>query len=143
VKFTPLTFVFKDNLFRIGCSTDGLVTPPGAKAPTKPGEIKCPWDTTNYIKFMVGEDIKSEWEWQNEFAMWVLESDCIDVSMYDPRMKTKPLHTVTVARNEERQKKLNDDIPALIHDMDKMLKEIGVEFGSHWARLGKEQRESA
>lgn len=143
VKFTPLTFVFKNDSFRVGCSTDGLVTLAGAKAPTKPCEIKCPWDSANYIKFLVGEEVKPEWEWQNDFGMWVLEAGEIDVAQYDPRMKAKPLHIVTVPRNPERQKRLNETIPELIHDMDKMLKQIGMEFGSHWSRLAKEQKESA
>lgn len=135
VKFTPLTFVFKDDKFRVGCSTDGLVTVPGAKSPSKPCSIKCPWDSANYIKFLTGGEVKSEWEWQNDFEMWVLEAGEIDVAQYDPRMKTKPMHIVTVPRNPERQKKLEDAIPELILDMDNMLKEIGVDFGSQWTRL--------
>lgn len=143
VKFTPLTFVFKDNLFRAGCSTDGLITLPKHSAPSRPCSIKCPWDSANYIKFLVGEEVKSEWEWQNDFELWVLEAAEIDVAQYDPRMKTKPLHTVTVPRNPERQKRLNDAIPELIHDMDKMLAQIGVKFGDQWVRLAKQGKESA
>jgi hypothetical protein len=99
-------------------------------------EIKCPWDSTNYIKFVLGEEIKPEWEWQNQFAMWVMDAHEWDVTQYDPRMKTKPLHTITALRDPEKQKRLEGEIPELIHDMDKMLKEIGVNFGEQWTRLG-------
>lgn len=44
----PLTFVFKDNSFRVGCSPDGVIL-----QTMKPSEIKCPWDSANYVKFLI------------------------------------------------------------------------------------------
>ncbi len=129
VKMTPLSFVFKDETFRAGCSPDGIVSA------TKGAEIKCPWDTANYVKFLVGDEVKAEWEWQNEFTMWVMGAGEWDVVQFDPRMKTKPLHGITVPRNPERQKRLDDEIPELIFDMDKILAQIGVKFGQQWERL--------
>lgn len=136
-KMTPLAFVFKDDSFRIGCSPDGLVST------SKGAEIKCPWDSTNYVKFLLGGDVKSEWEWQNDFTMWVMNAEQWDVCQYDPRMKTRPLHTITVTPDADRQKKLNDLIPELLLDMDGMLKELGVKFGEQWTRIAQAQRETA
>jgi hypothetical protein len=135
-KLIPLTFVFKDNTFRVGCSPDGIVSP------TKGAEIKCPWNSTNYIKFLVGDAIKGEWTKQVQGAMWVMESDEWDVTMYDPRMKTKPLHTVTLHRDVEMHKQFDDLIPAFIEDMDKLLTQIGVKFGSQWEMLAKRERQA-
>jgi len=122
-------FVFKDENFREGCSPDGLVgTRTGA-------EIKCPWDSTNYIKFLVADRIKPEWEWQAQFCMRVLDADSWDFCQYDPRMKTKPLHIVVVPRDLEKQKFLDDAVPAFLSDMDAMLKRLGVSFGMQWENV--------
>lgn len=133
----PLTFVFKDDTFRVGCSPDGYVE----LNPQAPVEIKCPWDSTNYIKFLVEEKVKPEWVWQNQFQLWVLEAERMDICMYDPRMKTKPLHVVPVYRSEEHQKKLDDLVPQFILDMDNMLAKIGVKFGDQWDRIAKKQQQ--
>lgn len=130
----PLTFVFKDSTFRVGCSPDGVIL-----QSIKPSEIKCPWDSANYIKFLLDGVQKPEWKWQNQGTLWVMDADEMDVTQYDPRMKAKPIHTLIVSKDSEMQKKLDDSIPELILDMDKMLKEIGVEFGEQWIRLGEKK----
>lgn len=127
----PLNFVFKDNKFRAGCSPDGVILP------IKPAEIKCPWDSANYIKFLIDGIQKPDWVWQNQMTMWVMGAREMDVTQFDPRMKTKPIHTIIVSKDPEKQKKLDDAIPELIFDMDKMLKEIGVEFGDQWHRISQ------
>lgn len=119
-------FVFKDNTFREGCSPDGLIE-------NERGiEIKCPWDTANYIKFFVADKIKSEWEWQNQFNLRVLGADEWDFVQYDPRMKAKPIKIVTIKKDAEKQAILDEAVPAFIADMDKMLSELGVNFGDQW-----------
>lgn len=123
---TELPFVFKDTKFRVGCSPDFLSTE------SKGGEIKCPYNSENYVKFLVADEIKPEYQWQNQFTMYVLGCDSWDFAQFDPRMKKSPLHMVTIERDEEMQKKLTDAIPELISDMDKMLKKIGVKFGDQW-----------
>ncbi len=133
-KMTPLAFVFKDKSFRVGCSPDGVIL-----NANKPAEIKCPWDTANYIKFLLTGEQKSEWKWQNQMTLWVMGADEMDVTHFDPRMKALPIHTILVRKDRDMQKKLNDSIPELIHDMDKMLKEIGVEFGEQWTRLAQKR----
>lgn len=129
---TPLTFVFRDGTFRTGCSPDGVIL-----GTLKPSEIKCPWDSTNYVKFLMDGTQKSQWNWQNQMTMWVMDASEMDVTQFDPRMKIRPIHTLIVERDKEDQKKLDDMIPELIFDMDKMLKEIGVEFGEQWKRIAQ------
>lgn len=130
------TFVFKDDTFREGCSPDFLIY-----AANKGGEIKCPFKTENYIKFITEETVKPVWKWQNQFSMRTLEADLWDFGQYDPRMKAKMIHFITVERDLKMQATLEDAVPQFRADMDKMLAKIGVEFGSQWANL--DQRKQA
>lgn len=127
---SQVCFVYKDETFRAGSSPDGLIDS------TKGAEIKCPWDTTNYIKFFVSDDIKPDWQWQNQFNMWITGASEWDFVQYDPRMKKSPLKILTVERDEKAQKKLDECVPEFIHDMDKMLDQIGIKFGDQWMRIG-------
>lgn len=120
-------FVFKDNNFREGCSPDGIVGNKGI-------EIKCPFNATNYIKFLVDDKIKPEYEWQYQFSLRVMDADEFDFVQYHPNMKKSPIKILTVKKDAEKQKKLDDLVPEFISDMDKMLEKIGVKFGSQWGR---------
>lgn len=123
---TQVPFVFKDSSHREGCSPDALID--GERGL----EIKCPWDTANYIKFFVTDKVKSEWDWQNQFNLRVLGADEWDLVQYDPRMKKNPIKTLVVKKDPERQKVLDDAVPAFIEDMDKMLEQVGIKFGDQW-----------
>lgn len=137
-RMIPVTFVFKNTKFRIGCSPDGVIVPD-----EKPSEIKAPWDSTNYVNFLLNGVQKPEWKWQNQFTMWVMDADEMDVTHFDPRMKAKPIHTITVKKDNDMRKKLEDSIPELILDMDDMLKKVGVKFGEQWTRLAQKGRHDA
>ena len=136
-KITPVSFVFKDDKFRAGCSPDGI------ESSGIPTEIKCPWDTTNYIKFLTGDAIKPEWEWQVQFNMWVLGADQYSVAMFDPRMKVKPFHRVVFERDADMQAKIEAAVPECVAEMDELLAKIGIEFGSHWLRLAEKAARAA
>lgn len=129
-------FVYMNEQFRVGCSPDGLIA-----GQNRGMEIKCPYKTANYVKFIAAEKIKPEWQWQNQFTMHVLDADSWDFGQYDPRMKYKPLHFITVERDAKMQATLADAIPQFISDMDKMLAKIGITFGEQWANL--DQRKQA
>jgi putative phage-type endonuclease len=131
-KINQVSFVFRDDTFREGCSPDGLLdTPKGV-------EIKCPWDSANYVKFLTADKIKTEWQWQNQFNMRVLGADHWDFVQFDPRMTALPLNYKTVERDEKMQATLADAVPQFIFDMDEMLKSIGVEFGVQWTRIAQQ-----
>lgn len=131
-QLAQLPFVFKDEKFREGCSPDGILID------VKGTEIKCPFNTEHYIKFLCMDKIKPEYDWQNQFTMRILEADSWDSVQYDPRMHAKPMHILTFKRDEEKQKMLDDLIPLFIDDMDKMLAKIGVKFGDQWVRVAAE-----
>ncbi len=123
-------FVFKDNTFRIGCSPDGFIV-----GKPMPYEIKCPWSSANYVKFLVADSIKSEWKWQQQFNLWVLNAEEMYFCQFDPRMKKKPMKLMRTQVDPDKQGAFNDLIPIFIEDMDKMLAEIGLNFGDQWHRL--------
>lgn len=126
---TQVPFVFKDDSFRVGCSPDALIAEAG-----KGVEIKCPFNTVHFIKFLTEEKLKTEYVWQNQFQMWVTGAQTWDAVQYDPRMKAKPLHVVTIERDEKSIKTLEDAIPQFIEDMDNMLSKTGITFGEQWTR---------
>lgn len=122
---TQQTFVFKDETFREGCSPDATIENKGI-------EIKCPFNPTNYVKFLVSDTIKTEYHWQVQYSMRVLECDTWDVVQYHPNMKKSPLKIFTVEKDLKKQQTLEDAVPQFISDMDKMLAKIGVNFGEQW-----------
>lgn len=126
-----LPFAFKDNSFREGCSPDGIVSP------TKGVEIKCPFNSSHYIKFLTEDRIKPEYVWQYQYTLRVMGASEWDFVQYDPRMKVSPIKILTVTRDEEKQKAFDDLVPQFIADMDKMLTQIGIKFGDHWSALAK------
>lgn len=131
VEVTQLPFAFKDDSFRIGCSPDGVAS--NGKAV----EIKCPSNSANYVRFLVEKKIKPEYQWQYNFQLWVLDAEKMDFVQYDPRMNAKPVAILEVTRDEEKIKALEDLVPEFILEMDSMLKEIGIPFGSHWKSLAQ------
>lgn len=122
-------FVFKDDTFRVGCSPDGILSVP------KGLELKCPYNSVHYVKFVVEEKIKPEWQAQNQFTMWVTGAEEWDFGQFDPRMKVKSLHYVTIERDEKVQKTLDDAVPQFLHEMDQMLAKLGIKFGDQWLRV--------
>lgn len=128
VHIAEVPFIFKDETFRLGVSPDGLVA-------NGIVEIKCPFDTTNYIKFLCADKVKPEWRWQAQFQMFVAESEFVDFAQYDPRMKTLPIKIIRIAKNQKDQETIAKCVPEFIDDMDKMLKKAGLTFGDQWGRL--------
>lgn len=134
-KIVQLPFVFKDDLFREGCSPDGIVND------RKGTEIKCPYATENYIKFLCAEKMSPDWEKQAQYTLRIMEADLWDFSEYDPRMKLKPMKTITVERNPKIQALFDEAVPEFIRDMDTMLEQIGFKFGDQWRRAAEDAKE--
>lgn len=127
-------FVFKDDTFRVGMSPDFLI-----EGKPKSAEIKCPFNSANYVQFLCMDKIKSEWDWQCNYQMWTLESDELDFCQFDPRMKKNPIKIMTVEKDLKKQKTLDDAVPQFIADLDKMLAKAGFVWGEQWERIKKEK----
>ena len=123
---TQVPFVFKDDSFREGASPDGLIE-------SRMGvEIKCPFNSGNYVKFLLEDSVKSEWQWQYQYLMRVLDTKEWEFTQFDPRMKIKPRHILRVEWDDKKQTAFDDAVPQFIFDMDKALAKIGIEFGFQW-----------
>lgn len=129
VTFTKLPFVFMDENFREGSSPDGFVND------KRGAEIKCPFDSTNFVKFLDSDEIDPDWIKQVQHAMRVCDAEQWDFGQYDPRSFGKMLKFMTIERDNKFQATMADAIPQFLHDMDKMLDNVGVKFGDQWTRL--------
>lgn len=129
-KVEEVGFIFKDEDFRVGVSLDGLI-----ENQNKSIEIKCPYNTKNYIDFLINGYTKKEYQWQKQFHLWVMDFEEGDFCQYDPRMPTKKLHIVNVKKDNEYFDAFEEKIPILIKDMDEMLASIGIEFGQQWKNI--------
>lgn len=126
---TQVPFVFKDGLYREGCSPDGIVSD------KKGVEIKCPYNAVHYVKFLTEDKIKSEYAWQCQYQLRVMQADSFDFVQYHPNMQVSPIKVLTIQRDEEKQKAFDDLVPAFVEDMDKILSKIGLKHGDQWKRL--------
>ncbi len=127
-----LPFVFKDDSFRMGCSPDGIVNE------TKGVEIKCPFNAVHFVKFLVEDKIKSEYVWQYQYSLWVMDATHWDFVQYHPSMKKNPMKILTVEKDEKIFKIFDELIPKFIEDLDKMLAKAGFRFGEQWERLNSQ-----
>jgi exodeoxyribonuclease (lambda-induced) len=127
LKVEQVPFVFYNENFREGCSPDGIIQ--GIKGL----EIKCPFNCANYIKFFCDDKLKSEYQWQVQYSLRVLGANQWDVVQYHPSMRKNSLKTLTIERDEEKQKTLADAVPQFLHDMDQLLTKIEVPYGSQWS----------
>lgn len=126
---TPVAFIFKDESFRCGASPDGIIEDQHGL------ELKVPYTGVNYAKFFCSDSIKSEYQWQCQFSMWVTGAQSWDYANFSPNSKTKPFKNFPIKKDLEKHKAMDDLIPQFIFDMDKELKKFDVEFGDQWKRL--------
>lgn len=129
VTITPLPFVFMDESFREGSSPDGLVND------NRGVEIKCPFSSTNFVKFVDSGAFDPDWMKQIQHAMRIMGATHWDFGQYDPRSQGRILKFITVERDEKFQKTMEDAIPTFIEELDGVLKNVGVKFGDQWRRL--------
>jgi putative phage-type endonuclease len=134
-KIEQVGFIFKDNSFREGASIDGFIS-----ETNKLVEIKCPYNTANFIKFALQDKIKAEYQWQYQYQMRVTGAEVADFVQFDPRVMSKPLKIITVEIDQEYQKTFDELIPMFISDMDEMLKTLGIEFGDQWKRIANKNQ---
>jgi putative phage-type endonuclease len=105
----------------VGASSDGLVGDDGCI------EIKCPFNSTVHLKTMMTGCVPSEYHWQVQGGLWVLDRQWCDFISYDPRMPQS--HRLVVIRVERVQleiDKLEEKIEAFLGEMATLTDEISV-----------------
>lgn len=130
LKVLEVPFIYGDETLRFGISPDGLIVKDDAIV--KGWENKCPFDPTNFVKFVCDETIKKEHEKQCQFSMFVTGADLWDYSNYEPRAKSKQLHTITFERDEKMMTLFKEAIQEVNHEVDLMLEKLGLSFGDQW-----------
>jgi len=133
LKVKEMAFIFKDDTHRTGVSVDGLLYDQDDIYLDMGLELKAPSNSTNYIKFVCYDFVKKEWDLQCNMSMWVTGAHTWINGQYDKRCSSKPLHYIEIPRNEITMRRLDDAVPQFIHDMDKMLDQMGLVYGSQWS----------
>jgi len=126
VPVVQVPFIFGDLTLRYGCSPDGI-------ADEQSGiELKCPFTTEVFLDFLLDGEIKPEYIDQCQFSMFVTCLPYWHFANYDPRMKKKGFHAVTLERDEAKMKTFADAVGQLAFDMDSELARLGFVFGDQW-----------
>lgn len=127
---TSVPFIYKDESMRCGISPDGLCSSGRGL------ELKCPYTSAQYIKFLIGgaDAVKSEYMAQVQYSMWITGYTEWYFSNFDPRLKRDNIHTIIISRDNEMMDLFDEKIPSFINKMDTALELIGFEFGSQWVR---------
>lgn len=83
----------------VGCSPDGMVGDDGLI------EIKCPADK-GYLYALLGAKIKSEYVWQMQMQMLIMDRDWCDFVQFNPNFTERPILIARVMADKVKQETL-------------------------------------
>jgi putative phage-type endonuclease len=107
-------FITSDQHPFIGCSPDGV-----APDFTHAIEIKCP-DTKNHVGYIASKQLPKEYHYQALSYFLAIETlQTLDFVSFDPRFSIKPLHILTITRE---QMQLENTLPEILRFREKWLK---------------------
>jgi len=121
-----IPFIYRDESKYFGCSPDGITDDAHGL------ELKCPFSSTVFVQFKCNDKIKKEYELQCQFSMWVSGRESWDFANYDPRMRSNPLHFVTIERDNKIMEQFDRRADEWIADMSRMLSMLGVSYGDQF-----------
>lgn len=107
-------FIYKDLTGSFGCSPDGICSDGGGL------ELKCPWSSREYIKFVRDNMPKPEEVKQVQFSMWVSGADHWHVAKYDPRFKARQLHSIVIKRCEKTMQAFDAKAETALRDLQEI-----------------------
>ena len=106
---------------RIGISPDGLI--PSLK---KGLEIKNPFTARVHADFLCNNKVKSEYEHQVQFSLYVTGYETWDFCSYHSAFKTNMLKIKTFERNDKIFERFDNEIPEFLKELDEALAKIGL-----------------
>lgn len=112
---------------RIGVSPDGLIP-----SLNKGLEIKNPFTARVHADFLCNDRIKSEYELQVQFSLYVTGYETWDFCSYHSAFKTGMLKIKTFERNEKIFERFDNELPEFLKELDEALSKIGLVYGSQW-----------
>ncbi len=114
-----IPFIYKDNEGNFGCSPDGICND-GIGL-----EIKCPYSSREFIKFVITGQPKPEETKQVQFCMWVTGAKSWYVAKFDPRFQSKQLHYILMERDELLMRAFDEKAIIALKDLDNIYKHFG------------------
>ena len=121
-----IPFIYRDELKYFGCSPDGITEDAHGL------ELKCPFSSTVFVQYKCNDKIKKEYELQCQFSIWVSGRESWDFANYDPRMRSNPLHFVTIERDSKIMEQFDKRAGEWVTDISRMLSMLGVSYGDQF-----------
>ena len=88
-------------------------------------EIKCPYNSVNHVRTILSKEVPSEYIYQVQGQMWVLNKDWCDFVSYDPRMpESHRMIIIRVERDDEKIEALSELIEIFCERMKEMELEV-------------------
>ena len=95
----------------LGCSPDGLVCDDGGC------ELKCPFTSTHLNYILEEKSLLNDYFCQVQSTLWMTKRKWWDLSSFDPRVPSHPLHTVRVERDESYIDLISHGVDTFIAEM--------------------------
>jgi predicted phage-related endonuclease len=113
---------------RIGVSPDGLIP-----SINKGLEIKNPFTAKVHADFLCNDKVKSEYELQVQFSLYVTGYESWDFCSYHSAFKSNMLKIKTFERNDKIFDRFDNEIPEFLKELDEALAKIGLSWGQQWS----------
>ena len=126
-KVQQVGFIYGDNK-RVGVSPDGVV--PTIK---KGLELKCPITAKVHADFLCNDKIKSEYQYQVQFSLYVSQYETWDFASFNPSFKANMLKIITIEKDPKVFERFENELPDFISDLDAALAKLSLKYGDQWA----------
>lgn len=112
---------------RIGVSPDGLIP-----LINKGLEIKNPFTAKVHADFLCNDKVKSEYEYQVQFSLYVTGYETWDFCSFHSAFKSNMLKIKTFERNDKIFERFDNELPEFLKELDEALAKIGLAWGDQW-----------
>jgi putative phage-type endonuclease len=120
VEVERVGFITHPKMEGVGGSPDGLVGSEGII------EIKCPYNTTNHLKFLLGGAIPKKYACQMQANMWITGRKWCDFISFDPRITDRKLkiYVRRIDRDSELTKEMESKAKILLQRLQEIIKNL-------------------